>query len=135
MKSALQTLPRRGCTWSERVQPRSVYKHDKSTSLCATDMSVKPAGVMACINLVPAFSLCFVFVYVSYVLFGGLGFYIPVICFFLLSLVIWSVVSWMYVYVNIWMSECVYVCAYVLYVYLSVCFTLIHSLWKPHASI
>lgn len=82
MKSALQTLPRRGCTWSERVQPRSVYKHDKSTSLCATDMSVKPAGVMACINLVPAFSLCFVFVYVSYVLFGGLGFYIPVIWFF-----------------------------------------------------
>ncbi len=34
-----------------------------------------------------------------------------------------------------YMDEWVCVCAYVLYVYLSVCFTLIHSLWKPHASI
>lgn len=129
MKSALQTLTRRGCAWSERDKLRSVYKHDKSTSLCATDMSVKPSHDRLQVSWLASclfqHLVCFLFFCFVYVSCWTEGLYTSNRIFFFffftgcLKCVVW--VECICKYMDEWMCMCVCVCAYVLYAYMCMC--------------
>lgn len=117
------------------------YKHDKSTSLCVTNMSVKPANYRCPVSSSFQHSVFFFFFFLSRFPLFCLHILISVwwteglytgnrIFLFYLSLVVRSVwVECMCKY----MDECICICT--VCIYPCMCFTLKHSIWKPHASI
>lgn len=117
------------------------FKHDKSTSLCATNMSVKPANYR-CHGLRQAHSsiqsslcpLTFLYFVCVRILFGGMTVYMMVIGIFLTFTrcpkCAWAECMCVCMYVCpyiIWMSVCVYVHMYCMYISVHVFYTYVHS--------